>query len=53
MTGKSLDWEKICKLHFGAYTQVHKDRNVTNPLEERTQGEIIEYWLVMKNKSSE
>ena len=40
MTGKALDWKKICKLHFGAYTQVHEDRNVTNTLEERTQGAI-------------
>ena len=40
MTGKALDWEKICKLHFWAYTQVHKDRNVTNTLEERTQGAV-------------
>ena len=41
MTGKALDWKKICKLHFGAYTQVHEDRNVTNTLEERTQGAIF------------
>ena len=40
MKGKSLDWKKICKLHFGAYAQVHEDRNVTNTLKERTQGEI-------------
>ena len=40
MTGKSLDWKKSCKLHFRAYTQVHDDINVTNTLEERTQGEI-------------
>ena len=40
MTGKSLDWKKSCKLHFGAYMQVHKDRNMTNTLEEKTQGEI-------------
>ena len=32
--------EESCKLHFGAYAQVHKDRNVTNTLEERTQGAI-------------
>ena len=37
---KYLDWEKSCKLHFGAYTQVHEDRNVTNTLEERKQGDI-------------
>ena len=33
MTSKDLDWNKICKLHFGAYAQVHEDRNVTNTLE--------------------
>ena len=36
-----LDWKKSCELHFGAYTQVHEDRNVTNMLEERTQGAIF------------
>ena len=40
MTGKKLDWKKSCKLHFGAYAQVREDRNVTNTLEERTQGAI-------------
>ena len=40
MTGKALDWKKSCKLHFGAYAQVHEDRNVTNTLEDRTQGAI-------------
>ena len=40
MTGKSIDWKKSCKLHFGAYAQVYEDRNVTNTLEERTQGAI-------------
>ena len=40
MTGKALDWKKICKLHFGAYVQVQKDRNVTNTIEEIKQGEI-------------
>ena len=32
MTGKSLDWKKSCKLHFGEYAQVHKDINVSNTL---------------------
>ena len=32
MTGKALDWKKICKLQFGAYAQVHEDRNLTNTL---------------------
>ena len=40
MIGKALDWKKMCKIHFGAYAQVHEDRNVTNTLEDKTQGEI-------------
>ena len=40
MTGKALDWKKSCKPHFGAYTQVHEDKNLINTLEESTQGEI-------------
>ena len=41
MISKALDWKKIFKLHFEAYAQVHEDRNVTNMLEDRTQGEIL------------
>ena len=33
MTGKTLDWKKSCKLHFGDYAHIHEDRNVTNTLE--------------------
>ena len=40
MTVKDLDWKKSCNLHFGAYAQVHTYRNVTNMLEEITQGAI-------------
>ena len=40
MTSKALDWNKSCKLHFGAYAQVHEDMKVTNTLEERTQEAI-------------
>ena len=40
MRGKYIDWKKSCKIQFRAYTQVHEDRNVTNTLEERTQGAI-------------
>ena len=40
MTENTLDWKKSCKLQFGAYAQVHEDRNVTNKLGERTQGAI-------------
>ena len=41
MTVKYLDCKKSCKLYLGYYTQVHEDRNVTNTLEEITQGEIL------------
>ena len=41
MTGKIFDWKKSYKLHFGAYAQVHEDRNVTNTLEERAQGAVF------------
>ena len=40
MKGNTLDWKKSCKLHLGAYAQVHEDRNVTNTLEEREKGAI-------------
>ena len=40
MTVKALYWKQSCKIHFGEYVQVHEDRNVTNTLEESTQGEI-------------
>ena len=40
MKVKALDWNKSCKLHFGAYAQVHEDMKVTNTLEERTQEAI-------------
>ena len=40
MTGKAFDCNKIWKIHFGAYTQVHKNRNITNTLEDRTQRAI-------------
>ena len=40
MTGNIIEWNKICKLHLGAYTEGNEDRNVTNTLEERTQGAI-------------
>ena len=41
MTFKTLDWKKSCKLHFGAYVQVHRDINMTNTLEERTHGAVF------------
>ena len=40
MTGKAIDWKKLYKINFVAYAKVYEDRNVTNTLEERTQGEI-------------
>ena len=39
MTGKTLDWNKMCKLPFGVYAQVYEDRNISNTMRERTQGE--------------
>ena len=41
MTGKALDWKIICKLRCGEYVKIQEDRNVTNTLEERTQGGIF------------
>ena len=40
ITGKAIDWNKSYKLHFGSYAQVHKEVNITNTLEERTQRAI-------------
>ena len=40
MTGKTLDWKKMCKLTFGAYAQVHEDRNITNTFMEWTRKAI-------------
>ena len=40
MWGKSLHWKKSCNIQFVAYAQVHEERNTTNALEERTQGDI-------------
>ena len=40
MTAKALYWKKIRKLHFGAYAQVHEDRNAANTLKENTKGAI-------------
>ena len=42
MTGKGLDWKKMCKIPFGAYAQVHEDINITNASSEMTQEAI---WL--------
>ena len=30
----------MCKLTFGAYAQLHEDRNITNTMRERTQGGV-------------
>jgi hypothetical protein len=40
MTGTALDYEKNCKLPFGAYVETHEERPRTNTLYERTQGVI-------------
>ena len=39
-TGKTLIWNKMYNLSFGAYAQLHKDRNITNTMREQTQGAI-------------
>ena len=39
-TGKTLNWKKMCKLSFGAYAQLHEDRNITNTMIEWTKGAI-------------
>jgi hypothetical protein len=40
MTDTALDFNKHFQIPFGAYAEVHEDRNITNTLEERTQPEI-------------
>jgi hypothetical protein len=40
MTGTALDFNKHCQIPFGAYAEVHEDRNSTNTMSERTQPEI-------------
>jgi hypothetical protein len=40
MTGTALDFNKHCQIPFGAYAEVHEDRNITNTMEERTQSAI-------------
>ena len=40
MTGKTINWKNICKLHFSTYAQVYEDIHVTNDLEKMTQGAI-------------
>jgi hypothetical protein len=40
MTGTALDFEKQCQISFGAYAEVHEDRDKTNTMDERTQAAI-------------
>jgi hypothetical protein len=40
MTGTALDFNKHCQIPFGAYVEVHEDRNITNTIDERTQPAI-------------
>ena len=40
MTGKPLDYEKHCRLPFGAYAQTHEDKHITNGMITRTEGGI-------------
>jgi hypothetical protein len=40
MTGTALDFNKHCQIPFGAYAEVHEDRNITNTMSERTQPSI-------------
>jgi hypothetical protein len=34
MTGTALDLNKHCQIPFGAYAEVHEDRNITNTMDE-------------------
>jgi hypothetical protein len=40
MTGTALDFNKHCQIPFGAYAEVHEDRNIMNTMDERTQPAI-------------
>jgi hypothetical protein len=40
MTGTALDFNKHCQIPFGAYAEVHEDRNITNTIDARTQPAI-------------
>ncbi len=38
--GQKIDYKNVCRLPFGAYVQVHDDRQITNTMESRTTGAI-------------
>jgi hypothetical protein len=40
MTGTTLDYNKHCRLPFGAYVETHEDNGATNTIVERTRGSI-------------
>ena len=39
-TGVQLDFNKHCKIEFGAYAQVHEENEPTNSIKPRTTGAI-------------
>jgi hypothetical protein len=40
MTGTTLDYNKHCRLPFGAYVETHEGNDTTNTMVERTRGAI-------------
>jgi hypothetical protein len=40
MTGTTLDYDKNCKLPFGAYVEMHEENNPPNRMKERTRAAI-------------
>jgi hypothetical protein len=40
MTGTTLDYNKHCRLPFGAYVETHEDNEATNTMVELTRGAI-------------
>ena len=39
-TGVKIDFNRDCKIEFGAYVQVHEDEEITNTMKARTAGAI-------------
>ncbi len=40
MGGQKIDYQKMCRLPFGLYEQVHNENKVRNTMEARTSGAI-------------
>ena len=40
LTGIKMDYNKHCRLQFGAYVPTHEDNNPTNSMDSRTIGAI-------------